>query len=177
MFIIMKKYCLIALALPLFFACKNEQQSNANPDIIEYDAPSQKGDTSLENSAETINQIAIKANEDMTYSVEQFIVKQGEEITLTLVNAGTSSKEAMGHNLVILKQGVDLGDFLFSASSENDNEYIPKDKLNDIVAYTKLLGPKESDQIKFTFDTKGTYQFVCTFPGHAGTMKGSITVI
>ncbi|HEY4539801.1 MAG TPA: plastocyanin/azurin family copper-binding protein [Faecalibacter sp.] len=172
----MKKYCLIALALPFFYACTKEEKSNANPDIIEYHEGEQK-ETPVDQSAKAINQIAIKANEDMTYSVNQFVVKQGEEITLTLVNAGTSSKEAMGHNLVILKQGVDLSDFLFDASSEKENDYIPKDKPNDMVVYTKLLGPKESDQIKFTLDQKGTYTFVCTFPGHAGTMQGKITVI
>lgn len=173
----MKKIILAALAIPLIIACAKEEKSNENTDIIEYNTDTPQNETTVENTAETVNQIAIKANEDMTYSVNQFTVKQGEEVTLTLVNTGTSSKEAMGHNLVILNQGTNLNDFLFAASAEKENEYIPKEKSNDIIAHTKLLGPKENDQIKFKLDEKGTYDFVCTFPGHAGTMKGTITVI
>ena len=173
----MKKIVLTAIVIPLLFACAKDEKSNENTDIIEYNTESVKGETTIENSAETINQIAIKANEDMTYSVNKFAVKQGEEITLTLVNAGTSSKEAMGHNLVILKKDIDLSSFLFDASSAKENDYIPQERTSEIVAFTKLLGPKESDQIKFKLEEKGTYTYVCTFPGHAGTMKGTITVL
>lgn len=172
----MKKIILAALAIPLIIACAKEEKSNENTDIIEYNTDTPQNETTVENTAETVNQIAIKANEDMTYSVNQFTVKQGEEITLTLVNTGTSSKEAMGHNLVILKKEVDLNSFLFEASSAKENEYIPNNT-DAIIAHTKLLGPKENDQIKFKIDEKGTYTFVCTFPGHAGTMKGTIKVV
>lgn len=172
----MKKIILAALAIPLIIACAKEEKSNENTDIIEYNTDTPQNETTVENTAETVNQIAIKANEDMTYSVNQFTVKQGEEITLTLVNTGTSSKEAMGHNLVILKKEVDLNSFLFEASSAKENEYIPN-HTDAIIAHTKLLGPKENDQIKFKIDEKGTYTFVCTFPGHAGTMKGTIKVV
>lgn len=174
----MKKLFLITLALPLLFSCTKEEKSNANTDIIEYnDSPTNDTATDQSSSPATTNHIVIKANDDMTYDKTAFTVKAGEEITLLLMNNGTMSKEAMGHNLVILKQGVDLSAFAFAASSEKDSDYIPQQKLNDIVAHTKLLGAKENDQIKVTFDTKGTYQFLCTFPGHAGTMKGTITVI
>ena len=172
----MKKIILTAIALPLLFACAKEEKTNSTTDIIEYNTETVKGETTVENSAETITQIAIKANEDMTYSIQEFAVKQGEEITLTLVNTGTSSKEAMGHNLVILKKEADLNSFLFEASSAKENEYIPNNT-DAIIAHTKLLGPKENDQIKFKIDEKGTYTFVCTFPGHAGTMKGTIKVV
>jgi azurin len=47
----------------------------------------------------------------------------------------------------------------------------------DVLAHTKLLGPGEFDTIEFMAPaTPGTLEYVCTFPGHFGTMNGKITV-
>jgi len=172
----MKKNILIALfSLPIIFSCSEKEQKNSDTDIIEYNE-----DTSNEKNKktpETISHIVIKADDNMMFDKTNFTVKAGEEITLLLVNAGSLSKEAMGHNVVILNQGTDTNSFALAASSEKSNDYIPTTKQNEIIAHTKLLGSKESDQIKFKIDQPGTYDFICSFPGHAATMKGTITVI
>ena len=173
----MKKIFLMAIILPLVFSCGKEEKSETNTDIIEYNDPSTESDVNSAPTAKTTNHIVIKANDDMTFDQTSFTVKVGDEITLLLMNNGTMSKEAMGHNLVILNQGVDLGEFAFAASSEKDADYIPKDKQTDILAHTKLLGGKENDQIKFKIEKAGEYQFLCSFPGHAATMQGKIIAI
>lgn len=166
----------MAFVLPLVFSCGKEEKSNANTDIIEYNETSTPEATTSA-TAQTTNHIVIKANDDMTFDKTTFTVKVGEEITLLLMNNGTMSKEAMGHNLVILNQGVDLGDFAHIASSEKDTDYIPKEKQADILAHTKLLGGKENDQIKFKIEKPGDYQFLCSFPGHTATMQGKIIAV
>lgn len=176
----MKKLIPLALIFPLLLSCGKEETTNENTDVIIYNdenSSKEKGETTIANSAETVNQIVIKAQEDMTFDKTEFVVRVGEEVTLTLVNVGTSSKEAMGHNLILLNQGVDTSSFTFDASSEKANQYIPSKRTADIIAHTKLLGPKENDQIKFTIDQAGTYEFICSFPGHSGTMRGKITAI
>ena len=45
-----------------------------------------------------------------------------------------------------------------------------------VIANTALLGPGESGDVTFTAPVPGTYQFVCTFPGHNFTMFGDFTV-
>ena len=45
-----------------------------------------------------------------------------------------------------------------------------------VIANTELLGPGESGDVTFTAPVPGTYQFVCTFPGHNFTMFGDFTV-
>ena len=172
----MKKIAFAAIILPLLFSCGKEETKNNNSDLIEYneDAPA---DTNSAKPAETVDHLVIKANEDMTFDKVDFTVKTGQEITLLLVNNGTSPKEAMGHNVVVLNQGTDPASFAFAASSAADNEYIPKDKEDEIIVHTKLLGPKESDQVKFTITEPGTYDFICSFPGHASTMRGKIKAI
>ncbi len=168
----MKKLLLVAFTIPLLFSCGKEENKTNNTDDIEYNETS----TAVKEQP-TVNHLVIKANENMTFDKTEFVVKAGEELTLLLLNDGTSPKEAMGHNVVVLNQGTDVDAFAFAASSAAENDYIPKDKENEIIIHTKLLGPKESDQVKFKFDKPGTYNFICSFPGHSATMRGKIKVI
>jgi nitrite reductase (NO-forming) len=42
---------------------------------------------------------------------------------------------------------------------------------------TKLISPGSSTTLSYTFKTKGTYEFLCTVPGHAAAgMKGDLKV-
>ena len=42
---------------------------------------------------------------------------------------------------------------------------------------TKLIGHGESVALTYTFRSKGTYEYLCTVPGHAAAgMKGDVTV-
>jgi uncharacterized cupredoxin-like copper-binding protein len=42
---------------------------------------------------------------------------------------------------------------------------------------TKLIGPAKSTTLTYTFKTKGTYEYLCTVPGHAAAgMKGDLRV-
>jgi uncharacterized cupredoxin-like copper-binding protein len=42
---------------------------------------------------------------------------------------------------------------------------------------TKMLSPGASTTLTYTFKTKGTYEYLCTVPGHAaGGMKGDLKV-
>ncbi|HRE82401.1 MAG TPA: plastocyanin/azurin family copper-binding protein, partial [Opitutaceae bacterium] len=47
-----------------------------------------------------------------------------------------------------------------------------------VVAHTKLLGPKQSDEITFKVPSEpGDYPYVCSFPAHAmAGMKGVLVV-
>ena len=39
-----------------------------------------------------------------------------------------------------------------------------------------MIGGGESDTITFTAPKKGSYTYICTFPGHYGLMKGVLIV-
>jgi azurin len=82
----------------------------------------------------------------------------------------------MGHNVVILTPGTDHAEFGGEAFKAKAEDYIPATFASSIVAHTKLLGPGESDTITFKFDAPGVYTYVCSFPGHWGTMTGTIVV-
>ncbi|MEN2402876.1 azurin [Flavobacterium sp. MC2016-06] len=129
------------------------------------------------NQAEAVSNIlVVEGNDQMQFNVSELRAEAGKPITLTLKHVGKIPKEAMGHNLVILQEGTDEAAFATKASAAKDTDYIPASEKASIVAHTKLLGGGEEDTIEFTIDKKGTYNFLCTFPGHVAMMKGVLIV-
>jgi azurin len=98
---------------------------------------------------------------------------------VTLVNTGTTPKFSMGHNWVLLGAGVDAQAFVVGSAESVTTDYIPGPPLKaQVLAASKLLGPKERDTVTFTAPTTpGRYEFVCSFPGHFQVgMRGVLIV-
>jgi azurin len=121
------------------------------------------------------NDITIESSDSMQYSTNELRATTGE-ITLTLKHTGKMEKAVMGHNLVVLKPGTDINVFGAKASDAKDNDYIPTAEEGSIVAHTKLLGGGESDTVVFTITEPGTYDYICSFPGHLALMRGKLIV-
>jgi azurin len=119
--------------------------------------------------------IEISGNDTMKFSVTTIEAKAGEEITVKLTNAGTLPKEAMGHNFVLLKPGSDVNAFSAAAMTARDTDYVPASLKDQVIAHTKLLGPKQEDSVTFKVPAAGEYPFLCSFPAHAmAGMKGTL---
>jgi azurin len=118
--------------------------------------------------------IKLDGMDDMKYDRTLFKVKAGQKITLDFKNIGKQPAAAMSHNVVILKPGTDVQAFGEAAIPAAKTEHIPPSMTDDVIAHTKLLGPGQTDQITFTLPDAGVYDFICTFPGHFGTMRGKI---
>lgn len=131
--------------------------------------------TRAEDKADDVAVIEMTGNDQMQYNINEFKVKAGQTVKLTLTNIGKLPKVAMGHNVVILKAGVNMIQFAVAAN-QSPPDYIPESRQDEMLAHTKLLGPGESDTIEFTAPAKGTYDFLCTFPGHFAVMKGKMIV-
>jgi azurin len=119
--------------------------------------------------------ITVESSDQMKYNVSEIKVKAGESVTLTLKNVGKMPIQAMGHNLVILQKGTNVAQFATSAGNAKATGYVPVDS-KAIIAATKLIGGGQSSTITFKAPTKGTYDFICTFPGHFIVMKGKLIV-
>ena len=122
--------------------------------------------------------IEVTGNDSMRFSVDRIEAIAGEEITLKFTNVGTLPKAAMGHNWVLLTADADVTAYSTAAAVARDTEYLPAALSHQVLAATKLLGPKESDSITFTVpETAGEYPFLCSFPAHAlAGMKGIFVV-
>lgn len=121
------------------------------------------------------NVLTIESNDQMQFTAKELKATAGE-ITLTLQHIGKMEKSVMGHNLVILKAGTDINAFAMKAIDAKETDYIPASEKESIIAHTKIIGGGESDTITFTIDEKGTYDFICSFPGHVSMMKGKLIV-
>ena len=121
------------------------------------------------------NDVVITSNDAMQFNKKEIKVKAGEPVKITLKHIGKMDKNVMGHNFVLLKQGVSLVDFANKAAAFAANQYIPKAS-EDAIAYTKIIGGGETAVIEFDAPAVGEYEFLCSFPGHSGMMKGKFIV-
>jgi azurin len=122
--------------------------------------------------------IALTGNDTMKFNMTEIRATPGEALAVTLRNIGTMPKFSMGHNWVLLAEGVDPVAFANEASMSAKSDYVPTANVSRVLAHTKLLGPNESDTVIFNAPTKpGRYVFICSFPGHFQVgMKGELIV-
>lgn len=108
--------------------------------------------------------------DQLMFDKTAFTVKAGEKVKLTFKNTS-----GMQHNWVLVAPGTGDKVAQESISAGADKGWLAMGP--NVLAHTKLVDPKQSDTIEFTAPTKpGDYPFICSFPGHAGTMKGILTV-
>jgi azurin len=128
--------------------------------------------------ASNVASFEITANDAMKFNLTRLEVKAGQEVKITLTNTGSIPKAAMAHNLVLLKKGADAKAYADAAVTAAATDYIPAALGDQVIIHTKMLGPKQSEELTFKAPTEpGEYPFVCTFPAHylAG-MKGVLVV-
>ena len=110
----------------------------------------------------------------LKYDETMLYVKPSSKVKLTFNN-----NDDMLHNLVIVKKGdaiekvtqlsLDLG-----LKGEEMN-YVPDSDL--VLFHTGILQPESSETIYFEAPSEpGYYRYVCTFPGHAQVMRGTLVV-
>jgi azurin len=161
----MKLHTLIATALVAFLAvgCAKKEESKAAAA-----APA---------AAAGPRVIELTGDDTMKFNVTSIDLKAGEEVKITMTNTGTMPKQAMAHDLVILKPGTDAAAFATAAAPTAMKGELPESLESQVVAHTKMLGPKESDTLTLKLTTPGVYPYLCTFPGHYQVgMHGTITV-
>ncbi len=130
--------------------------------------------TEVDSNAEVI-EITLTADDQMRFGTNEIKVSPGQTVRLTLVHTGEMAKNVMGHNFVLLTQGTDINTFGQQAVQAADNDYIPRNT-NQVIAHTKLIGGGESTTIEFQAPEAGTYDFICSFPGHYAVMRGKFIV-
>ena len=111
----------------------------------------------------------------LKFDVEQFQVKPGATVRLTLRNT-----DEMQHNLLILTPGenkpmeVAQKAWALGADAVKKN-WVPDSP--DVLFHTRVVDPQGSDTVTFVAPEKeGDYPFVCTLPGHVFSMKGKMRV-
>ena len=115
--------------------------------------------------------LKISVNGDaLEFDKARFEVAAGTEVVLCFNNVSGINQ----HNWVLCMTG--QKDLCAERGLKfPNNDWVQPDD-PDVIAHTKLLDPGESGAVTFTAPEAGTYQFVCTFPGHNFTMFGDFVV-
>ena len=163
-------FALLTISAVLLVSCNKSEEST-----VVTDAPVETEAVTPEVVKEDTIKITLNSNDKMQYDLSEIDVYEEQTVVLTLNHTGTMPMASMGHNFVLLKNGTDLDKFEEKAGKAQKEGYIPTDK-SDIIANTKLIGGGESDTITFMAPEKGTYDYLCSFPGHYSVMKGKFNV-
>ena len=121
----------------------------------------------------------LEANDAMQFNKQSLAVPAScKKFTVKLKHVGKLPKTAMGHNWVLTKAADAQGVAADGIGAGVDKAYV---KAGDtrVIAHTKVIGGGESDAVTFDVSklkTGENYAWFCSFPGHAGIMKGTLAV-
>ncbi len=184
-------HILAALSLVLFIGCGggsgDEQQTEGDT-----------GETETTTEARTIEIIGIDqmqfvvsddantegitlgdpVGSDGLQRLEGITVAPGEEVHIRLTTQSDLNPAAMAHNWLLLTMDADVEAFAAAAAQARDNDYVPSDMNDQVLAKTGLAAGGETTEVTFTApEETGEYEFICTFPGHfSAGMRGILTV-
>ncbi len=159
-------------------ATENQEMNGENKDAAEDNDMGNEAQTETTDKMTQGQEVSLKlkaVGETMTtmaYEPTRLEVPVGSVVTLVLENTATS--EAMIHNVVVIKAGkqTEVSEAALEAGSSAD--FVPEN--DNIIAATSLAKPGETVEVTFNApDKPGTYQFICTYPGHTA-MKGVFLV-
>ena len=116
--------------------------------------------------------------EGMRYDTPRIVVQAGRPFEIIFENP-----DVMPHNLVVVKPGTrtKIGTAAMELAPEftdrSGRAWVPES--TEIVAATKLIEPGRNETLRIAAtatQTEGTYEYVCTFPGHWLMMYGELIV-
>ena len=126
--------------------------------------------------AMTVRTVAMKSIPGaMQYDVKEVKARPGEILEFTLENTDT-----MQHNLLIVMPGKmsEVGvaaDKMGETAAGKACHFVPD--MPSVLAVMGLVDPGKSGRLYFRVPEKpGTYQYVCTYPGHWRMMNGKLKV-
>jgi putative heme-binding domain-containing protein len=120
--------------------------------------------------------IAMETGGNLTFKTRSFSVRPGEPIRLSFTNP-----DVVPHNWVLVRPGTldRVGDLVNRLIAEPDavvRQYVPRTA--DVLVYTDIVQPGQSVAVYFRAPLeKGTYPYLCTFPGHWMVMNGQMEVL
>lgn len=166
------KLLFTVVSISLFlFGCGNDKKKEAPKEKLKLGT--KKVETKVD---ENVASLVISASDAMKFDKNELKVKADQKVKLTLRHTGKMDVNVMGHNVVILNKGVNLTAFGNKAAAARDNAYIPKGAEDDVIAHTNLIGGGQTTTVEFEAPEAGTYDFLCSFPGHYALMKGKFIV-
>ncbi|WP_372752323.1 azurin [Mariniflexile sp.] len=170
---IVKNVFVSVFACGVLIGCGGKEEKKKDGFTYEKTQTTNKEDIKEDENVQTV---VLAGTDLMKFDKTEIKVAAGKKIKLTLRHTGKMDVNVMGHNFVLLNQGVDMAAFAAKAATSRDNKYIPVGSEKDVIAHTDLIGGGQVTTIEFDAPAVGTYNFLCSFPGHYMMMKGTFIV-
>ncbi|MDG2455922.1 MAG: plastocyanin/azurin family copper-binding protein [Bacteroidia bacterium] len=165
----MTNYITISILALSLIACSGGQKDGfSSADSQELSTTPVKATIPVDQS-DTIYIIATGANmSEMRFDAKRIKVPAEKKITVALENKSTDA--TMPHNIAFIQEGtaneVGQGGLKFK-----ENGYVnPSDE--NVIANSPVVQIGQIKYFTFITPTAGNYEFICSYPGHWGMMKG-----
>lgn len=122
--------------------------------------------------------VTVESNDAMQFNTQNVTIPaKCTDFTVTLKHTGQLPKQAMGHNWVMTTKANGQAVATDGMGAGLENNYV---KPNDsrVIGATSIIGGGEQTSTTFSvaeLSKDEEYMFFCSFPGHIGIMKGSVT--
>lgn len=119
--------------------------------------------------------VVIATKPNLKYDIDELVLERGEKVEITFNN-----NDDMLHNLVITSKKSDAADIVGDMAAQlgldgADLNYVPESDL--VLVHTGIVQPETQEKIYFEVPRQvGEYTIVCTFPGHAASMRIKLIV-
>ena len=159
-----------AVPLPTVPPADSTAPESKAPDAAPTTAPTSEEKPSGGSGAAVSLEIGTNGDA-LEFSQSALSADSGSQVTLTFTNNSSVNQ----HNWVLVKTGSKDEVATAGTAAGPGAGWIPPGD-DRVLAATGLLDAGASEEVTFTAPAPGTYQFVCTFPGHNFSMFGDFTV-
>ena len=124
-------------------------------------------------------EIVIESNDAMQFNTKSIAIPSScSDFKITMNHVGKMPVAAMGHNVVITSSGNMAGVVADGMAAGLEAGFLKPDD-ERVIAHTELIGGGETTSVSFPvsdLQAGESYKFFCSFPGHSGLMKGTLTL-
>lgn len=166
----MRNLLLISVIL-LVIACSDSNNDTSNTTIEQITESTPK--ITIASSFATEDTLIIVASgitmADIKFDKSEIKLPASKKVTIALKNE--SDDLSMPHNFVVIQKGKanEVGQ---NGVSFKENGYInPTD--HNVIVHSPLAAANSTVYFSFTTPASGEYEFICSYPGHWGLMKGN----
>ncbi len=111
--------------------------------------------------------------DNLYFDKKELEAKAGQTVKITFKNNSSASSN-MSHNWVLVKAGSEQQVATDGMQAGDSKDWVAEGAT--VLGHTKLAKPGETVSVTMTMPAAGDYTYICTYPGHSITMKGTLHV-
>ena len=159
--------------IPILTACGGAGEKSNSTKV---EKPLEKTEKAVQEEEKELIEITVvatgEAMNEIAFEPKSISIQANTRVKMTFKNQ--SSAEGMLHNFVLVELGAGQEIATAGIKAGKVNDFVPND--SRVITNTKMT--QMGEEIIFEFDApkKGSYHYICTYPGHYPNMIGRLNV-